>query len=135
MCSRPGPLQRIHVQLFAAPWAVACRAPLSMEVSRQEYWGGVAGGCHFLFQGIFLTQGSKLQLLCLLPWQADSLPLLHLVADEFFSTSCHPGSPSRDFRVLQLQSTPLTDTNEMTAHPTELCNGCTCAPVPSFSSG
>ena len=42
--------------------------------------------CNFLFQGIFLTQGSKLQLLCLLPWQADSLPLLHLVADEFFTT-------------------------------------------------
>ena len=32
-------------------------------------------GCHFLFQGIFLTQGSKLCLLCLLHWQGDSLPL------------------------------------------------------------
>ena len=29
-------------------------------------------GCHFLLQGIFLTQGSNL---CLLHWQADSLPL------------------------------------------------------------
>ena len=27
-----------HVQLFAAPWTVACQAPLSMEFSRQEYW-------------------------------------------------------------------------------------------------
>ena len=27
-------------------------------------------GCHFLFQGIFLTQGSNLHLLCLLHWQA-----------------------------------------------------------------
>ena len=26
-------------------------------------------GCHFLFQWIFLTQGSNLHLLCLLPWQ------------------------------------------------------------------
>ena len=32
-------------------------------------------GCHFLFQGIFLTQGLNLHLLCLLYWQADSLPL------------------------------------------------------------
>ena len=32
-------------------------------------------GCHFLFQAIFLTQGSNLSLL---HWQADSLPLNHL---------------------------------------------------------
>ena len=30
--------------------------------------------CHFLLQGIFLTQGSNL---CLLHWQEDSLPLSH----------------------------------------------------------
>ena len=29
------------VQLFATPWTVACQAPLSMEFSRQEYWGGL----------------------------------------------------------------------------------------------
>ena len=27
-----------RVQLFATPWTVACRAPLSMEFPRQEYW-------------------------------------------------------------------------------------------------
>ena len=32
-------------------------------------------GCHVLLQGIFLTQGSNLGLLCLLHWQAVSLPL------------------------------------------------------------
>ena len=32
-------------------------------------------GCHALLQGIFPTQGSKLSLLCLLYWQAGSLPL------------------------------------------------------------
>ena len=32
-------------------------------------------GCHFLLQGIFLTQGSHLHLL---PWQGDSLPLSHM---------------------------------------------------------
>ena len=25
----------------ATPWTVACQAPLSMEFSRQEYWGGL----------------------------------------------------------------------------------------------
>ena len=34
------------------PWTVAHQAPLSVEFFRQEYWSG----CHFLFQGIFLTQ-------------------------------------------------------------------------------
>ena len=32
-------------------------------------------GCHFLFQGIFLTQGLNP---CLLHWQVNSLPLSHL---------------------------------------------------------
>ena len=32
-------------------------------------------GCHFLLQGIFLTQGLNL---CLLDWLTDSLPLSHL---------------------------------------------------------
>ena len=35
-------------------------------------------GCHFLLQGIFLTQGSNPSLLHLLHWQAESLPLSHL---------------------------------------------------------
>ena len=39
-----------HVWLFATPWTVC--SPLSMGFPRQEYWSG----CHFLLQGIFLTQ-------------------------------------------------------------------------------
>ena len=35
-------------------------------------------GCHFLLQGIFLTQGSNLQLLHLLHWQADCRHYSHL---------------------------------------------------------
>ena len=35
-------------------------------------------GCHFLLQGIFLTQGWNLLLLCLLHWQVDYFPLSHL---------------------------------------------------------
>ena len=30
-----------HVRLSAAPWTVACQAPLSMVFSRQEYWSGL----------------------------------------------------------------------------------------------
>ena len=45
-----------------------------MGFFRQEYWMG----CHFLLQGIFLTQGLNPCVLCLLSWQADSLPLHHL---------------------------------------------------------
>ena len=39
----------------------AHQAPLSMGFSRQEYWSGLP-----LLQGIFLTRGSNLRLLCLL---------------------------------------------------------------------
>ena len=35
-------------------------------------------GCHFLLQGIFLTQGWNAYLLHLLHWQVDSIPLRHL---------------------------------------------------------
>ena len=42
--------------------------------------------CHFLFEGIFLTQGSNL---CLLHWQADS------------SSLSHPGSPHTTLELSQ----------------------------------
>ena len=48
-----------NVQLFANPWTAAHQAPLSMGFPRKNT--GV--GCHFLFQGTFLTQGLKLCLL------------------------------------------------------------------------
>ena len=48
-----------HVQLFETPWTVARQAPLSMEVSRQEYWTGLLRPP----PGVFLTQGSNLGLL------------------------------------------------------------------------
>ena len=48
----------------------AHEAPLSMAFSAKNT--GI--GCHFLYQGIFLTQGSNLHLLRLLHWQQDSLP-------------------------------------------------------------
>ena len=58
--------------MISCVWqAVTCQAPLSMWFPSKNT--GV--GCHFLLQGIFLTQESNLPLLCLLHWQADSLPL------------------------------------------------------------
>ena len=55
------------------PRSIAHQAPLSMD-----FLGKTTGvGCHFLFQGIFLTQGSNLGLLhCRQSpaLQADSLP-------------------------------------------------------------
>ena len=41
--------------IFVTPWTIARQAPLSMGFSRQEHWSG----CHFLLQGVFLTQGSN----------------------------------------------------------------------------
>ena len=29
------------IKLFAAPWTIACQAPLSMRFSRQEHWSGL----------------------------------------------------------------------------------------------
>ena len=58
----------------ATQWTVARQAPLSMEFSGKNT--GV--DCHFFLQRIFLTQGSNPCLLCLLHFQADSLPLSHL---------------------------------------------------------
>ena len=50
---------------FAAPRTVAHQAPLSMDFPGRNT--GV--DCHFLLQGIFLTQGSYL---CFLHWREDS---------------------------------------------------------------
>ena len=31
----------IRIWLFVNPWTIACQAPLSVELSRQEYWSGL----------------------------------------------------------------------------------------------
>ena len=55
--------------------------PYGLEPARLLYPWDFPGkstreGCHALLQGIFLTQGSNLRLLCLLRWQVGSLPLV-----------------------------------------------------------
>ena len=86
---------------FGTPWTVARQAPLSTEFSRQD--AGV--GCHFLLQGIFLTQGSNPGLL---HWQSFSLPLRH------------QGSPVR--LSVQFSSVPQACQTELNCTPFPIRN-------------
>ena len=64
-----------RVRLFATPWTVACRAPLSVEFFRQEYWSGLPFPTPQDPPNPGMKRVSP-------AWQTDfSLPL------------CHPGSP------------------------------------------
>ena len=67
-----------RVQLFATPWTLAHQAPLSMGLSRQEYWGAMP-----FSRGIFQTQGSNPGLLHFLHWQARTSPLAPPVPECF----------------------------------------------------
>ena len=79
-----------HVRLFVTPWTVARQAPLSMEFSRQEYWVGF----HFLFQGIFPTQGLNScllhcrQILYHLSYQGSLVPTLLVTKCESLERPC-----------------------------------------------
>ena len=58
-----------YVHLFVSTWTVVQQAPL------WNFPGKNTGmDCHGFHQTIFLTQGSNPRLLCLLHWQAGSLP-------------------------------------------------------------
>ena len=70
-----------HVQLSATPWTVACQPSLSMGFSRQEYWSGLP----YPPPGDLSDPGIEPVSLCLLHWQAGSLPLVP------------PGKPTRYF--------------------------------------
>ena len=63
-----------HVQLFATPWTAVCRILYPWNFPGKN----TVTGCHFLLLEIFPTQGLNPHLLCLLHWQAYSLPLHHL---------------------------------------------------------
>ena len=64
-----------HVCLFATLWIVTFQAPLSLVILHARILGWVAISSS---RRIFLTQGLKPHLLCLLHWQAGSLPLAPL---------------------------------------------------------
>ena len=65
-----------HVWLFGNPCAVACRAPVPLEFSREEYWSELP----FPATGSLPDPGINSHLSQLLHWQADFLPLGHLLA-------------------------------------------------------
>ena len=72
------------VQLFATPWTIVHQPPLSMGFLRQDYWMR----CHFLLQGIFLTQRPN---------------LLSLVLVSGFVTIEPPGKPVTPLLLLLSQ--------------------------------
>ena len=98
------------VPLFATLWTVAGQTPLSKGFSRQEYWSGLPypPPCilfYFFFPSMYFkrrdpgiqgfpTQGSNWSLLCLVHWQAGTLP------------PAPPGKPNKDTSVLVSQSCP-----------------------------
>ena len=63
-----------RVWFFVTPGTVAHQAPLSMGVSKEEYWSGLPSPP----PGDLPHQGSNLCVLCLLPWEVNCLPLCHL---------------------------------------------------------
>ena len=62
-----------RVRLFATPWNVAHRAPLSIEFSKQEYWSGLP----FPSPGDLPDPGLKPTSPAIPALQADSLPMSH----------------------------------------------------------
>ena len=70
-----------RVLLFATPWTIACQAPVSMELSRQEYWSGYP----FATPGGLLprhwTQGSCIGRRILYHWAAREAAWLHTWCD------------------------------------------------------
>ena len=86
---------------------VARQAPLPMRFSKQEYWSGLP----FFLQGIFPTRGTNPHLLCLLHWQARSLPLvLH-------------GKPTISWSLLKLMSieSEMPSNHLILYHPLSSC--------------
>ena len=111
-----------HVCFFVSPWTVAHQDPLSKNTG---------AGCHFLFQGDLLTQGSKPCLLHLLHWQADSLPLHHsgkpkcIVIKSFFMTqseSIHPHliCHGTSYTFITILSTPFKSSLYLLVFPMRL---------------
>ena len=95
-----------RVWLFVIPGTVACRAPLSMKFSRQEYWSGrssqsrdwtwvscSAGGYFYHLSSFSLVQFSSVTHSCLTLWDpmnrnTPGLPVHHQLP-EFTQTHVH----------------------------------------------
>ena len=87
-----------HVRLFVRPYG---RWPAWLLYPWDFPGKNTGAGYHLLLHGIFLTQGLKPDLLCLLHWQARSLPLApsgkpKLIKSKFLSQFCFGGEQLRD---------------------------------------
>ena len=67
------PSRSVLSDSFATPWTIACKAPLSIGFSRQEYWSGLP----FPSPGDLPDPGIKLVSPAAPALQVDSLPLSH----------------------------------------------------------
>ena len=87
-----------HVQLFSTPWTVGHQVPLSIG-----FPGKTTGvSCHFLLEGIFLTQGFNLSLSCLQHLQAGSLLLAQpgkQISGQIIIQSCEFGQITSSFQA------------------------------------
>ena len=71
-----------HVRLFVTPWTVACQAPLSLGLSRKEYWSGLPFASPDDLPNPGIEPGSPLL-------QADSLLSELLGGLHILDLSCH----------------------------------------------
>ena len=70
-----------HCVPLCAQWLSSIqllRIHMNCSLPASPVYGIILAKIHFLLQGSFPTPGSNPLLLCLLHWQADSLPLSHL---------------------------------------------------------
>ena len=75
-----------RVRLSETPWTAACQAPLSVGLSRQEYWSGLP----FLFPGDPSDPGVELQVDSLpLNYQGSQLWLGHPIFQERLAVNTH----------------------------------------------
>ena len=64
----------MHAKMLQSCLTLCDCSPPGSSVHRDSPDKTTGVGCHALLQEIFPTQGLNLHLLCLLHWQADSLP-------------------------------------------------------------
>ena len=94
-----------HVSLFETPWTVAHQAPLSMGLSRQEYWSGVV---------VSYSRGSSQ----LRDWTHVSG--VSCIGRRIPSPLSHWGSPPAEDQVINIIVTPQMGTWEIFVHSLHL---------------
>ena len=101
------------VWLFATPWTAAHQAPLSVDVTRQEYWSGLPFPSPGVLPNPRIKPGtSALQAGFSLPRSPGSTPVAPALAGGFFIT----GPPRKSLHqwfssnILGKQPCPLTQT-------------------------